>query len=282
MAPSEYNYEHFNVTFPFEYVAHVEINRPQKLNAFFEQMWLDLSKIFISLSSDSNVRSILLSGSGPKAYTAGLDVQAASQGPTLGPSSSAGDVARSTTRLRTHVLEFQECISSIEKCAKPVIVLMHGYSYGLGIDMGVACDIRVCTKDARMCVKEVDIGLAADIGTLTRLPKSGVSFSWVKDVCLTAREFGAEEALRVGFVSSVYENKEAGLEAALRTCKNIAEKSPVAVFGTKEILNFSRDRSVEDGLKYTAIWNGAMVQSDDVKTALLSGIQRRKPKFEKL
>lgn len=113
--------------------------------------------------------------------------------------------------------------------------------------MGVACDIRVCTKDARMCVKEVDIGIAADIGTLTRLPKMGISYSWVKEVCLTAREFGSEEALRVGFVSNVYEDKAQGMEGALAICKLIAEKSPVAVFGTKEILNFSRDRSIEDG-----------------------------------
>lgn len=113
--------------------------------------------------------------------------------------------------------------------------------------MGVACDIRVCTKDARMCVKEVDIGLAADIGTLTRLPKMGISYSWVKEVCLTAREFGSEEALRVGFVSNVFEDKAQGMEGALAICKLIAEKSPVAVFGTKEILNFSRDRSIEDG-----------------------------------
>jgi Delta3,5-Delta2,4-dienoyl-CoA isomerase len=264
-------------------------------------MWLNLSLIFQKLSHDSNVRSILLSGKGPRAYTAGLDVQAAAQGPTLGPSSGNLDTARRAAALREHVLEFQECITSIEKCPKPVVVLMHGYSYGLGIDMGVACDIRVCTKDARMCVKEVDIGLAADIGTLTRLPKMGISYSWVKDVCLTAREFGAEEALRVGFVSNVFEDKAQGMEGALGICKLIAEKSPVAVFGTKEILNYSRDRSIEDGklhtnfnleqrnanfhdlgLKYTAIWNASMVQSDDVKTALLSGIQRRKPKFEKL
>ncbi|KAE9978433.1 hypothetical protein BLS_000650 [Venturia inaequalis] len=282
MGASDYNFEYFNVSFPSEYVAHVEINRPEKLNAFIEQMWLNLSQIFQKLSHDSNVRSILLSGKGPRAYTAGLDVQAASQGSVLGSASENLDTARRAAALREHVFEFQDCITSIEKCSKPVVVLMHGYSYGLGIDMGVACDIRVCTKDAKMCVKEVDIGLAADIGTLTRLPKMGISYSWVKEVCLTAREFGAEEALRVGFVSNVFEDKTQGMEGALAICKLIAEKSPVAVFGTKEILNFSRDRSIEDGLRYTAIWNASMVQSDDVKAALLSGMQRKKPKFEKL
>ncbi|KAF2417413.1 enoyl-CoA hydratase/isomerase family protein [Tothia fuscella] len=282
MPSSDYNYEYFNVTFPIENVAHVEINRAEKMNAFVEVMWLNLSKIFTRLSTDSNVRAILLTGAGPKAFTAGLDVQAASQGPTLGSGSQTKDPARMAAAIRLHAMEFQDCITAIEKCAKPVIVLLHGYSYGLGIDISVASDIRICTKDARMCVKEVDIGIAADIGTLTRLPKSGVSLSWVKDVALTAREFYHEEALRVGFVSDVYENKEAGVKGGLELAAKIAEKSPVAIFGTKELINWSRDRSVEDGLKYTAIWNGAMVQTADVKSALLSSLQRKTPKFEKL
>lgn len=133
-----------------------------------------------------------------------------------------------------------------------------------------------------MAAKEVDIGVAADIGTLTRLPKIVGNLSWVKEVAYTAREFSAEEALRVGFVSSVAENKEEGRKMALSLCKRIAEKSPVAVMGTKEIVNFSRDHGIEDGLRYTGIWNAAMVQTEDVKRAMLSGLQRRKPTFEKL
>lgn len=280
MAASEYNYEYFNVTFPAEYVAHVEINRPEKLNAFIEVMWLNLSKLFQQLSLDPNVRAILYTGAGTKAFTAGLDVQAAANG---GATSWTGtDVARHARRLRDHIIEFQDCITSLEKCAKPVVALLHGYSFGLAIDMSVACDVRICTKDVKMSVKEVDIGLAADIGTLTRLPKSGCSFSWVKEVCLTARVFGAEEALRVGYVSHVYDDKDAGVKAGLEICKTIASKSPVAVYGTKELLNYSRDKSIDEGLKYTAIWNGAMLQTADVKDAMLSGLQKRKPTFAKL
>jgi delta(3,5)-delta(2,4)-dienoyl-CoA isomerase len=210
-------------------------------------MWINLGKIFNRLSVDPEVRAILLSGSGPKAFTAGLDVQAASQGSTLGSSGSGQDGARTAAHIREHAMEFQACVSTLEKCTKPVITLLHGYSYGLGIDISVAADIRICTQDVKLCVKEVDIGIAADIGTLTRLPKSGCSFSWVKDVCLTAREFYADEALRVGFVSSVFANKEEGVKGGLEICKKIAQKSPIAIFGTKELLNWSRDRSVEDG-----------------------------------
>lgn len=159
-----------------------------------------------------------------------------------------------------------------------VICLLHGLSIGLAIDLSLCADIRICLPNTRFSVREIDIGLAADIGTLSRLPKAVSSFSWCKDVCLTARDFGAEEALRVGFVSEVVGwgaggqtanaaggmagvgvggaagevgqvavGKEEGVKRALEIARVIAAKSPVAALGTKEILNYSRDRSVEDG-----------------------------------
>ncbi|PYH48546.1 enoyl-CoA hydratase/isomerase family protein [Aspergillus saccharolyticus JOP 1030-1] len=281
--PDQYKY--FNITFPpeHEHVAHVEINRPAKLNAFIEAMWLELSEIFTHLSTSPSVRAIVLSGAGPKAFTAGLDVHAASQG-LLSPSTTNDpqDPARKATHLRRHVLSFQSCISSLERCEKPIVVAMHGFALGLAVDISVTADVRVCAADTRFAVKEVDIGLAADIGTLSRLPKVVGTFGWVKEVCLTGRIFGAEEALRVGFVSRVWEDKEAAVRGALELAGVMAGKSPVAVQGTKELLNWSRDRRVEDGLRYTAVWNSAALQTKDVEAALLSGIQKRKPTFEKL
>jgi delta(3,5)-delta(2,4)-dienoyl-CoA isomerase len=207
----KYEYEYFNVTFPAEYVAQVEINRPEKLNAFVEIMWQNLSQILTRLSHSPSVRTILLTSAGPRAFTAGLDVQAASQG-TLSSTSSSADPARTANHLRQHILSFQSCITSLEACQKPVICVLHGISYGLAIDMSCACDIRIAAHDTRFSVKEVDIGIAADVGTLSRLPKAVGNASWVKDVCLSARVFGAEEALRVGFVSAVYEGKERCVE----------------------------------------------------------------------
>ncbi|KAL1619028.1 hypothetical protein SLS54_006879 [Diplodia seriata] len=208
MSAEEYKYEYFNVTFPQEYVAHVEINRPEKLNAFVE--------------------------------------------------------------------------NALERCAKPVIAVLHGISYGLAIDLSLACDVRLCASDASFAVKEVDIGIAADIGTLTRLPKSVGSASWAKDVALTARVFGADEALAQGFVSEVHPGKEEAVAAGLAKAALMAEKSPVAVQGTKELLNYSRDHTTEEGLRYTAVWNSAMLQTNDIKDALMSGLKKTKPKFAKL
>lgn len=110
-------FKHFLVSSPAEYVAHVEINRPEKLNAFFEDMWLELGRIFGKLSHDANVRAVILSAVGERAFTAGLDVQAASQGGVLSQGATL-DGARLATRIRRHVHEFQDSIGAIEKCEK--------------------------------------------------------------------------------------------------------------------------------------------------------------------
>ncbi|KAK0728433.1 ClpP/crotonase-like domain-containing protein [Lasiosphaeria miniovina] len=274
-------YKHYLVTSAGPFVAHVEINRPAKLNAFLEAMWLELRLLFQQLSADPEVRAVVLSGAGDRAFTAGLDVQAASQGSTLKTDDSL-DGARTAAHLRRHIVDFQDCLTAVEKCAKPVICVLHGISIGLAIDLSCCADVRICARDTRFAVKEVDIGLAADIGTLARLPKAVSSFSWVKDVCLSARDFGAAEALAVGFVSQVHESKTAALDAATKLARLLASKSPVAVQGTKELLNHGRDHSVEDNLRYTSIWNSVALQSSDLKVALLSGIQKTKPRFEKL
>lgn len=297
MAPSDYPKQpHFNLSFPSPYVAHVEIARPEKLNAFTEPMVHSLGAIFKQLSIDPDVRAIVLSGAGPKAFTAGLDVQAASESGPLSSSSSKEeetsgggggpklDTARKAVALRRHILQFQASVSAVEECEKPVIAVLHGISYGIALDITTCCDVRFCARDVRFSVKEVDIGLAADVGTLTRLPKANLPMSWVKEVSLTAREFGADEALRVGLVSGVFETREVALEKALGLAGVMAGKSPVAVQATKEILNFSRDHSVRDGLNYVAAYNMSMVLSDDVRDSMLAGLSksRSKPTFAKL
>ena len=192
------------------------------------------------------------------------------------------DVARKATQLRRHIVEFQACISTLSACEKPIAVILHGYTLGLGIDIACAADVRYCAEGTRFCVKEVDIGIAADVGTLTRLPKVVGSQSWVNDVCLSARTFDASEALRVGLVSRVFKDKEDAIQGAIEWAKGVSEKSPVAVQGTKELLAFSRDRSIDDGLRYTAIWNSAMLQAPDVQEAMMAGLRRKKVRFEKL
>ncbi|KXT09700.1 hypothetical protein AC579_8948 [Pseudocercospora musae] len=287
MAPQDYSTEFFNVTQPYEYVAVVEIDRQRKLNTYTEKMFKDIGAIFSKLSVDPDVRAIILTAAGDRAFTAGLDVTAAAEGPLTGngiKGQASEDTARKAWKLRRHIKEVQNPVTEIEKCEKPVICVMHGISYGAAIDISTCCDIRICSKDTRFSVREVAIGLAADVGTLTRLPHTQVPMSWIKDICLTAREFNAQEALTMGFVSGVFDSKEAALDRAFELAKDIATKSPIAVQGTKAVINYSRDHSVEDGLDYIAVWNAAMLQTTDVKDALLSGLSKSKrtPTFQKL
>ncbi|KAG9236419.1 ClpP/crotonase-like domain-containing protein [Amylocarpus encephaloides] len=276
-------YNHFLVDTPAPFVAHVQINRPQKLNAFYEEMWLEMKTVFDTLSYSPDIRAVILSGAGDRAFTSGLDVQAASQNGILQQTEGkTSDAARKAAGIKRHVQEFQDCISSIEKCEKPVICIMHGISIGLALDISTCADIRLCSRDVKFAVKEVDIGLAADIGTLSRLPRIVGSFSWVKDVALSARIFDAEEALRVGFVSHVLESKGEAIGKALEMAGLLAEKSPIAVQGTKELLNHARDNRLADSLRYTGVWNSAAIQTSDVERAMLSGLKKTKPKFEKL
>lgn len=163
-----------------------------------------------------------------------------------------------------------------------VICVLHGFCLGLAIDMACTTDIRISSADAKLSVKEVDIGLAADIGTLSRLPKIVGSLSWVKDVTLSARIFSAEEALRVGFVSAVESDKDAAVKKALEMASLIAAKSPVAVQSTKAIVNWSVDHTVEDGLAYTKAWNSAALQTGDISEAVGATLGKRKARFEKL
>ncbi|KAH6609528.1 hypothetical protein Trco_002874 [Trichoderma cornu-damae] len=273
-------YKFFAVTSPKAFVAHVQIRRPEKLNAFSEAMWLEFGGVFRRLSEDADVRAVVLSGAGDRAFTAGLDVQSTSQDGTL--MSKEQDPARKAKKMRAQIEEFQSSIGAMEKCEKPVICAMHGISLGLAIDIACCADIRICASNTRFAVKEVDIGLAADIGTLARLPKIVGSGSWVKEVCLTARDFSAQEALAVGFVSQVHEDKAKAVQAAIDLAASLAEKSPVAVQGTKELLNHARDHSTVDTLRYTQLWNSVALQGADFPSAILSVLKKQKPRFAKL
>ncbi|POS82604.1 hypothetical protein EPUL_006056 [Erysiphe pulchra] len=288
-------YSYFIVTQPYPFVTHVEINRPEKLNSFHEAMWIELEKIFDALSLAPDVRVIVLSGAGNRAFCTGIDIKAAMEGDILGKKQTHVtthssqdekrteiDTARQAVLIRRHIAKFQKCVSSIERCEKPVICVLHGFTYGLGIDISACTDIRICSEDAKFAVKEVDIGLAADIGTLTRLPKIVGSFSWVKEVSLSARYFQANEAYRVGFVSQVLANKAEALYEAFRMSQLLASKSPIAVQGTKELLNHAKNHSVAESLRYTGIWNSAALQTNDVYESLSSLKKKVSPRFEKL
>lgn len=164
----------------------------------------------------------------------------------------------------------------------PVIAAVHGYCIGAGVDLTSACDIRLCSQDAKFTIKEVDIGLAADIGTLQRFQKVVGNESWARELAYTARFFGADEALQKGYVSQVLPNADECLKAAVKMATLIAAKSPVAVATSKKSILYSRDHTVQDGLDHVALLNSSMLQTDDLMTAAAAGMQKQVPHFNKL
>lgn len=277
---SAYKFETLNVTEPSEFVYHVEINRPEKRNAMDKTFWSEMVTCFSDISVDSNCRSVVFSGAG-KIFTAGIDLQSLAAVITSGPAADA-DIGRKAFHLRNVISNFQDSFTVLEKCCKPVVVAVHGACVGAGVDLICACDIRYCTADAWFQVKEVDVGIVADVGTLQRLPKIVGNDSLVRELCYTARQMNADEAHSVGLVSRVLPDKDAMLKVALETAATIASKSPVAVQGTKMSLVYSRDHSVPESLHQVATLNQSLLQSEDVMKAAAAVINKEKPVFAKL
>jgi delta(3,5)-delta(2,4)-dienoyl-CoA isomerase len=164
----------------------------------------------------------------------------------------------------------------------PVICSIQGYCIGAGIDLSSACDIRLCTKDTKFNIKEVDIGICADLGTIQRFGRVVSSDSWARELAYTARYFGGEEAYHRGFVSNVYSTIEEMHNATQQLAETIASKSPVAIHTTKKSILYSRDHSVAEGMDHIALLNGAMLQTSDTKTAVMANMTKTKPVFAKL
>ncbi len=265
-------YQNFKVEIE-DGVAHVAFNRPEKRNALDMSAWVEMKSLFETLHKASEVRVIVLSGEG-KHFCAGIDL-------SLLMGMNFADVkceGRRREKLREFIITLQEPITAIEKCRKPVLAAVHNGCIGAGVDIVSACDMRYATKDAYFTVKEVDMGLVADLGTLQRLPKI-LHPGMVAEMAYTGRNVYGEEAKEIGLTNQVYEDKETMMEGVMEIARTIAEKSPLVVRGTKEILLYSRDHSVEDGLNYMVAWNAAMLLSDDLMESFQASMSKTKPTY---
>ena len=254
-------------------VAHVQINRPEKINAMNAAFWTEIIDIFQWVEDTDAVRAVVLSGAG-KHFSSGIDLMMlASVANEFGK-----DVGRNARLLRRKILELQASFNAVDNCRKPVIAAIQGYCLGGAIDLIAACDMRYAAEDAQFSIKEIDIGMAADVGTLQRLPRI-IGDGMLRELAYTGRHFGAEEARSIGLVNRVYSDKDALLEGVLDIARDIASKSPIAIAGTKEMISYMRDHRIDDGLEYVATWNAAMLQSTDLRVAMAAHMSKQKPEF---
>ncbi|WP_338513170.1 crotonase/enoyl-CoA hydratase family protein [Pseudomonas poae] len=254
-------------------VAHVQINRPEKINAMNAAFWREIIEIFQWVEDTDAVRAVVLSGAG-KHFSSGIDLMMLAQvANDLGK-----DVGRNARLLRRKILELQASFNAVDNCRKPVLAAIQGYCIGGAIDLISACDMRYAADDAQFSIKEVDIGMAADVGTLQRLPRI-VGDGMLRELAYTGRQFGAEEARSIGLVNRVYPDHASLLAGVLEIAREIAAKSPIAVTGTKAMISYMRDHSINDGLEYVATWNAAMLQSNDLRVAIAAHMSKQKPDF---
>ncbi|CAL1673164.1 unnamed protein product [Lasius platythorax] len=273
-------YKTLAISTPKPFVYMVKLNRPEKLNALNPTMWREFKECFEELAFNPDCRVIILSAAG-KAFCSGIDLQGMMEiGQNL---AQHEDIARKCRVLEPKIKNYQDSLTAIEKCPKPVIAAVHGACIGAGVDIISTTDIRYASSNAYFQIKEVDIGMAADVGTLQRFPKIVGSDSLVRELVYTARKYPAAEALESGFISRILDNEESLLNKAIEIAENIASKSPVAVQGSKISMVYSRDHSVQEGLDHIAMHNKAMLQSEDfLNAAMAQAVKGDPPIFSKL
>ncbi|WP_449222043.1 crotonase/enoyl-CoA hydratase family protein [Tistrella mobilis] len=255
-------------------VARVTLNRPDKANAMNAPMWVELKAAMEWLDETPQARVGIITGAG-RFFTAGIDLAMLG---AMKDEVADGCDGRRGEKLRRQILAIQDTVTSVERCRKPVIAAVNGPCVGGGIDLITACDMRYAADDAWFSVKEVDMGLAADVGTLQRLPKI-VGEGMARELAYTARKVTAAEAEAMRLINRRFATVQALTDGVAAIAAEIASKSPLAIRGTKEMITYVRDHSVADGLNYIATWNAAMLLSDDLTEAMTAFFEKRPARF---
>ncbi|HEX9720179.1 MAG TPA: enoyl-CoA hydratase-related protein [Ramlibacter sp.] len=258
-----------------DHVAHLVLNRPEAMNTMHPAFWRELDQVLAQLHREGQSRALVISSTG-KHFSAGMALE------TFG-----GEIAMDdrTPEGRAAILDLltdmQATFTRLETLRIPVIAAIQGGCIGGAVDMVTACCIRYATADAFFCIQEINIGMVADVGTLQRLPKL-VPLGVVKELAYTGRRLPAQKALAYGLVNELFETHEALVAAALQCAREIAAKPPVAIWGTKQVIHFARDHSVDDSLKQMGWVQGAIWSNAHVREAVTAMKEKRGAEFPSL
>jgi len=261
------------------HVAHVKFNRPHAMNAMIPEFWREFPEIIRDIDDNAKARVIVISSTG-KHFCAGMDLTVFSGG-TSGAAQKQ-ERGRSAANMHRQVREIQKTFNILEEIRIPVIAAIQGGCVGGGVDLSSACDIRYCSADAFFVVQEINIGMTADVGTFPRLCQL-IPQGWVRELSYTGRRLPAAKAREIGLVNEVLPDHEALVAHAMATAREIALKSPLAVYGSKVMINHARDHSIADGLDYIALWQAGMYNPEtDMREAMEARAQKRDPDFQDL
>jgi enoyl-CoA hydratase len=274
-------YTCFDVTMDAK-VAHVQLSRPEALNSMTREFWMELPEIVRSIDDEGRARAIVISSTG-KHFCAGMDLGVFAGGAGNAPTGDgySDELGRRRAQFRSVAMMLQSSFTALEKARMPVLAAIQGGCIGGAVDMVTACDMRYATADAFFCVQEINIGMTADVGTLQRLPKiipEGVA----REMAYVGNRLPAARAHQVGLVNEVFDDHESLVAGVLDVAHEIARKSPLAIWGSKEMINYSRDHSVEDGLNFIATWQTGMFQPQDMMESFAAKGDKRDPEFDDL
>ncbi len=258
-------------------IAHLVLSRPEALNAMNAEFWRELPQLVDEISDRGASRVMVVSAEG-RHFTAGMDISVFTNGSL---SQDDVEVGRARANFRYNVLHLQDTFSCFERARMPVLAAVHGGVIGGGVDMVTACDMRYATEDAFFSIAETKIGMTADVGTLQRLPKlipEGVA----REMAYTGDRLPASRAKEIGLVNEVYADQETMLAAVFDIAGRIAANSPLAVHGTKEMINYTRDHTTVDSLNYIATWQTGMFQPTDMMESFMAQAEKRDPVYDDL
>lgn len=261
-----------------DHIATLWLDRPEKRNAMSPEFIADLPRAMAAIGENENVRVAIIAGRG-KSFCVGIDL--ASLGGGSSGSADGEKISGATASLRQMKVtrDFQAAISSVAECPVPVIAAIHSHCIGAGMDLVTACDIRLAAEDALFGVRETKMGIVADVGTLQRLPGI-VTHGQVAELAYTGKDIGAERAEKIGLVNDVYPDAHAVYAAAQQLAAEIAANAPLAVRGTKFILQQGEDLTTEQSLLLNGLWTMvSTLNSNDLKEAMQAFMEKRAPDF---
>ncbi len=258
-----------------QHIAHLVLNRPDRLNALDMTVWRELDEVLQQLHQTNQARVLVISSTG-KHFSAGMSLEAFGESVSMDDQSAEGRAA-----IFDMLGGLQATFTRLETLRIPVIVAIQGGCIGGAVDMVTAACLRYASADAFFCIQEINIGMVADVGTLQRLPKL-MPMAVVKELAYTGRRLSADKALQYGLVNEVLPDAAAALAAAMKTATEIASKPPVAIWGTKQALHYARDHSVDDALKQMGWLQSGIWSNPHVKEAITAFQKKQAASFPDL
>jgi enoyl-CoA hydratase/carnithine racemase len=252
----------------------ISLNRPAKRNAITVDMLTGICEMAESQTGDPDIRAIILKGEG-KIFSAGVDFNSlgAEVGACLGEAGAGG------APLRALIYRFQQYFNRLEAVEIPIICVMHGQSLGLGIELALACDIRLMGDDCIWALPELKLGVIADLGGTSRLSRL-LGPSRTMEIFLTAREYTAQQAVDWGLVNYIYPGKDLFAEAE-KMAWDMTATAPLATGAVKKIIKRGDGVDLMTQLDMEANHNSILLRTEDFQEGLTAMMEKRPPMWRK-